>query len=225
MPALTFDGDETGLLQACRDTRSRWKGSARPPAQAPWRSAPGPTAAHQHVGASRIADQRCNNRDVGTFFHSLRIPEVWLGVNVPECGPSGCYDRDGVSSRMLHRNMTTAPADRRRPTRRNPRRAMPAGAWCWRAISRRCSAGASASTATASISPSSPAARLADRAHFRRHHRFLSAHRGAGGVRQRCHRQARTAAGDADRGLLLRQRGGAARRHRPRFGNFTSCTC
>ena len=38
---------------------------------------------------------------------------------------------------------------------KDPRRAMPAGAWWPRAISRRCAAGASASMATASISPSS----------------------------------------------------------------------
>ena len=59
-----------------------------------------------------------------------------------------------------------------------------------------------------------PAARLADRAHLGRHHRFLSAHRGAGGVRRRRHRAIRAAAGHADRRVLLRGRGGAARRHR-----------
>ena len=45
------------------------------------------------------------------------------------------------------------------------------------------------------------------------HHRLLSAHRGAGGVRRRRHRQVRAPAGDADRRLLLRRRGGAARVH------------
>ncbi|HEY5801692.1 MAG TPA: hypothetical protein VIT92_15845, partial [Burkholderiaceae bacterium] len=37
---------------------------------------------HQHVGAGRIADQRGDNRDVGAFLHSLRIPEVLMSVNV-----------------------------------------------------------------------------------------------------------------------------------------------
>ena len=60
---------------------------------------------------------------------------------------------------------------------------------------------------------------------LRRHHRLLSAHRGAGRVHQRRHRTTRAAAGDAGRGMLLRAARWRCSRSSTRFGSSISSTC
>jgi hypothetical protein len=82
VPALALDCDQRGLLETVEMPADRRETQACFLRQFRHGERRACEQRHQHVGAGRIADQRGDNRDIGTFFHSLRIPEVSTSVNV-----------------------------------------------------------------------------------------------------------------------------------------------
>jgi hypothetical protein len=63
---------ELGEMAACRGQRDARFGREFGAAQGETRH-----QRHQHVGAGGIADQGGNDRDVGTFLHTLMFAKVW----------------------------------------------------------------------------------------------------------------------------------------------------
>jgi hypothetical protein len=85
VPPLAFDRDKPGVFKFGEMPAGGREHEARFLGKLGCRERGTGHQRHEHVGTGRIADQRGDDRDVGSFLHSLIISEVWSGVKMRKC--------------------------------------------------------------------------------------------------------------------------------------------
>src|SRR5262249_51078072 len=93
VPPLAFDRDKSGIFELGEMPAGGREHEARFLGKLGCRERGTGHQRHEHIGTSRIADQRRDDRDVGSFLHSLIISEVYRGVNMKRCALAS-RDRD-----------------------------------------------------------------------------------------------------------------------------------